>query len=82
MKHFVKPIVSALIAAVLILFTVDTNEGEPRDGRGNRPTLSRTLERGHYVVFDVKSISTFIRNNGSFNRNPESGNQSGIGSVQ
>jgi hypothetical protein len=43
-------------------------------GDKNTKGLSKTTVKGDAVVFDANNISTFIRNNGSFNRNPGSGN--------
>jgi hypothetical protein len=40
--------------------------------KGSR--LQKITVKGDAVVFDVNNISTYIRNNGSFNRNPTTGN--------
>lgn len=47
--------------------------GERRDNKGKQ-NLRKTSTSGDAVVFDVNKISTYIRNNGSFNRNPGTGN--------
>ena len=69
-----KRIVSITLYSVLILYTVDGNAGDLRASRKDQEGLSRILTPGHSVVFDGNNISTFIRNNGSFNRNPSTGN--------
>ena len=61
-----------LLAATLAFLAGHAEAGNRVDGRNAQP--SRLLERGHSVVFDANNISTYIRNNGSFDRNPITGN--------
>lgn len=44
------------------------------DRSGGTHGLNKTNSRGDFVKMDANRISTFIRNNGSFNRDPGTGN--------
>ncbi|MBI5471778.1 MAG: T9SS type A sorting domain-containing protein [Ignavibacteriae bacterium] len=58
----------AALCAVGILLMGNTPVGKIK----GRP--ASVLNRGDYVVMDANNIATYIRNNGSFNRNPGTGN--------
>jgi hypothetical protein len=62
----------AFLCMCLLLSSSDL-QAEKRPGQ-NQPGLSKVNSRGDYIMFDVNRISTPIRNNGSFNRNPLTGN--------
>ncbi len=65
------------ITIMLALVAVASMQGADRIKiKGGRDIFkpSEVTVRGDYVKFDVNRISTFIRNNGSFNRDPGTGN--------
>ncbi|MGA9116612.1 MAG: T9SS type A sorting domain-containing protein [Bacteroidota bacterium] len=64
----------ALSLAALFLFAAGVLTDARGAARPGVPQARKLMVSGDYVVFDVNNISTFIRNNGSFNRNPGTGN--------
>ncbi len=58
-----------LIAGVLLMGSAPN-----RGGVKGRPQPASLFSRGDFVKMDVNRISTYIRNNGSFNRDPGTGN--------
>lgn len=65
-----------IIIALLFAVASMAIGGERKDatGKSDARKVSVPSVRGDFVVFDVNQISTYIRNNGSFNRNPGTGN--------
>ncbi len=63
-------IVSSLILSAILFLGWGFGE---RAGENKKTSMGKTAITGDYVKFDVNNISTFIRNNGSFNRDPGSG---------
>jgi hypothetical protein len=67
--------VLVLLPLFLALFLVLGTSGNVKAGERNKQSgLAKTAIKGDYVVFDINNISTYIRNNGSFNRDPGTGN--------
>lgn len=68
---------SIALLVVLLIMASGAAWGGMRTDSKNKKQVQKPSEvtlRGDYVVFDVNSISTYIRNNGSFNRDPGTGN--------
>jgi hypothetical protein len=58
-----------LVSLLVVGMSTGANAGDK-----SKQGLAKTMVKGDNIVFDANNISTFIRNNGSFNRNPGSGN--------
>ncbi|MBI5019829.1 MAG: hypothetical protein HZB59_00130 [Ignavibacteriales bacterium] len=65
-----------LLIALTLLSTTVLISGERVNNKDKKQLYkpSDITTRGDYVIFDVNNISTAIRNNGSFNRDPGTGN--------
>jgi len=61
-----------LFLVSLLVFGMST--GVVAGDKSQNNGLSKTAVKGDWLIFDANNISTYIRNNGSFNRNPGSGN--------
>jgi len=65
----------AIIFLPLILVTcLSLLWGGERTGTNKPGSLNKTAITGDYTIFDANNIKTYVRNNGSFNRNPGTGN--------
>ena len=58
-----------LVSLLIIVMSTSVVAGDK-----SQNNLSKTAVKGDWIIFDANNISTYIRNNGSFNRNPGSGN--------
>jgi hypothetical protein len=58
---------------LVFLLIITMSIGAVAADKGNK-SLPKTAIKGDWIVFDANNIATYIRNNGSFNRNPGSGN--------
>jgi hypothetical protein len=64
-----------LACAVALAFTaLGGSPGGRVPGKGVLPKLASPMNSGDYTVFDANRVKTFIRNNGSFDRDPGTGN--------
>lgn len=65
-----------LLIALTLLSTSVLMSGERINDKDKKQLFkpSEITTRGDYVLFDINNISTAIRNNGSFNRDPGTGN--------
>ena len=68
--------ITSVIIVAFAFVTLGLRSGAvaAENGRGGPKQLAKPALRGDYVKFDANNISTFIRNNGSFNRDPGTGN--------
>jgi hypothetical protein len=75
MKKICYASIMLLIALTLLSATILLS-GERINNKDKKQLFkpSEVTTRGDYVIFDVNNISTFVRNNGSFNRDPGTGN--------
>ncbi|MGD0337920.1 MAG: T9SS type A sorting domain-containing protein [Bacteroidota bacterium] len=66
---------TTLLIVLLILAVLSMSMAPyDRHNKGNDPyRIAKVATKGDYVKFDVNNISTFVRNNGSFNRDPGTG---------
>src|SRR5512143_433794 len=64
-----------LFSALLLAFAGSgtASEGPRKPGTPALTGAPKVAIRGDFTAFDVNTISTFIRNNGSFNRDPITG---------
>ncbi|MBI5476054.1 MAG: hypothetical protein HY964_04880 [Ignavibacteriales bacterium] len=65
-----------LLIALTLLTTLLLPAGERINSKDKKQLYkpSEITTKGDYVIFDANNISTYIRNNGSFNRDPGTGN--------
>jgi hypothetical protein len=74
MKKFGEITFILLISLGVVVLGLQTGAGAAENTKTEGKRLNKPMVRGDYVKFDVNNISTFIRNNGSFNRDPGTGN--------
>lgn len=67
------PTILAFVVA-LAVFTIGASPGAKQRSSGSLPKPTSPMVSGDYTVFDVNNIRTFVRNNGSFDRDPGTGN--------
>lgn len=65
-----------LLIALMLVVTSLVTGGERVNSKDKKQLYkpSGVTTKGDYVIFDANNIATYIRNNGSFNRDPGTGN--------
>jgi hypothetical protein len=66
-----------ILSALLLVCVVTASAGRPGSNLAGKNGSGRTMTpttSGDFTIFDVNRVRTFIRNNGSFDRDPGTGN--------
>ena len=66
-----KRVLSSIFILIVVLFQIGIGYGTKQKNKST--PLAKTAVKGDYVHVSPNQISTFIRNNGSFNRDPGTG---------
>ena len=72
MKHAKYIILACAVA--LAVTALGGSPGGSTPGKGGLHKITSPMVSGDFTVFDVNRVKTFIRNNGSFDRDPGTGN--------